>query len=82
MKKNPSNNPRMYLVVTRHEMDDMPLFVSENKFLAIGFASGCDPFGTKAARKAMNTDCSTPVCVVVVEFINGEPTGIVYQRDV
>lgn len=72
----------MYLVVSRHEMDDLPLFMSPDKQIAIGFAQGCDPMGSKAARKAMGTDCSTPICVVVVEFWGGEPDSIVYQKGV
>lgn len=70
----------MYLVVSRHEMDDLPLFMSPDKQIAIGFAQGCDPMGSKATRKVMGTDCSTPICVVVVEFWGGEPDSIVYQK--
>lgn len=83
--KKPAREKSHYLVVARHEMDDLPLAIFDGPnaaYTAGTFAEKCDPMGGKDARRVMNSDASTPVCVIVIRFAAGVPSKIVYQRNI
>ena len=73
--------PSGYLVVLRHTMDDLPLAFITDESEAILFAGKVKPMPTEKIRKVFQTDCSTPICVAVWQFIDGLPVGQVGSYD-
>lgn len=71
-----------YLVVWRHNMDDVPIRLCLDRDDALEIARHT-PFSTgyKIAGR-LNIDCSTPVCFAVYEFQDGRPVGVhIVQRE-
>lgn len=68
-----------YLVWLRHSMDGIPVrlfpHTKKGRQDACVFAGKLDPMPTAKVRKVLETGCSTPACVWIVEFIGGEPVG-------
>jgi len=65
-----------YLVLLCHTMDDLPVRFFATHFAACRFAQSLSGEPDKAIRDLFNTDCSTPVCVKVVEFRDGAPLAM------
>lgn len=65
-----------YLVLLRHEMDDLPigLFATYNEAKAFAVEHGPDP--TDDEREVFYTDCSTPLYTCVVPFVDGVPVDV------
>lgn len=74
-----------YLVWLRHTMDDLPIglfpHTAKGKAEACIFAGETKPMPTAKIRKVLGVDCSTPVCVSVVEFVGGKPVGVIGSID-
>jgi hypothetical protein len=71
-----------YLVLLRHTMDDLPIGLYADRdeaLLECGRIGGSPDNGmpTKEIRDVYETDCSTPVSVCVVRFVNGKPVEVI-----
>lgn len=64
-----------YLVVLHHTMDDLPLYITDDKDKAFAFADRTRAMPTNRIREVYGTDCSTPCNVCVVTFQRGRPIG-------
>lgn len=64
-----------FLVLIRHQMDDIPAALLPNRHLAEGAASTIDPMAPEHVREVFKTDASTPICVCIVEFRDGRPVS-------
>lgn len=69
-----------FLVLLCHNMDDLPVFLTDNEDAAMKFASELDAEPSQTIRQVFNTDCSTPNCVKVVLFVGGKPVGVRYVK--
>lgn len=65
-----------YLVLLCHDMDDLPVFLTDDEDAAMAFAEALPGEPGNILRSVFQTDCSTPNCVKVVLFINGQPIGV------
>ena len=71
----------MYLVLLRHEMDDLPVKLCCTRSHAKEIAKNLDAMPTDQIRAVFKTDCSTPVNVVVVEFDDdGDPVAVLEAK--
>lgn len=64
-----------FLVLVRHQMDDIPAALLPNRHLAEGAASTIDPMAPEHVRSVFKTDASTPICVCIVEYRDGWPVS-------
>lgn len=71
-----------YLVLLHHTMDDLPVRLVSDKAEAVRIAKQLDFEPSPEIRDVYYTDCSTPVCITVVEFRHGEPVQKVFERTV
>ena len=62
-----------YLVLLRHTMDDLPLYVTSDRPQAEMVAKRVRPTDGAKAKAVLGVDASTPVCVGIVTFENGLP---------
>jgi len=72
----------MYLVMLRHTLDDLPVYLTPGYADARRFAEQVDATPSQQIRNVYNTDCSTPCSVFVVTFEDGRPVKVEYVRDV
>ena len=70
-----------FLVLIRHQMDDIPAALLSNRHVAEGAASTIDPMAPEHVREVMDTDASTPICVCIVEYRDGWPVSCDVVRD-
>jgi hypothetical protein len=70
-----------YLVVLRHEMDDLPVGLFATQKEAAKCAANLDEMPTTFIRDFYQTDCSTPCSVAIVKFSDGEPWQFETVRD-
>ncbi len=73
-----------YLVMLHHTMDDLPVRLfprtPQGETMALLFLGRLQPMPKKKIRKIYSTDCSTPVCGTIVEFVAGKPIRILDGR--
>lgn len=69
-----------FLVLLSHTMDDLPIGLFRTVKEAIEFADAASFDPTPEQREVFNTDCSTPCCINVVQFVDGKPVGSAYMR--
>lgn len=67
-----------YLVIWRHNMDDVPVGLFANREEALKVAQTMSFQTGYAIARKLGIDCSTPVCFAVCEFTNGKTTDIGY----
>lgn len=65
-----------FLVLLCHTMDDLPIGLYETYERAMRIGRGVSEMPTASIRDLFQTDCSTPVCVKVVQFQGGVPVAI------
>lgn len=66
-----------YLVIWRHTMDDIPVGLYATEADAIKAAKTMTWKQGYAAVRAMNMNCTTPVCFAYTVFKNGVATDLV-----
>lgn len=66
----------IYLVLLRHTMDDLPLFITGNYVEAVAAARNADWQPTEEIGRVFGLDCTTPVCIDVVTFEDGVPVRL------
>lgn len=69
----------LYLVLLRHTMDDLPIFLTPNQGEAESVAASTLPDDRNAQRaeEVLGIDCSTPLNTTVVRFkADGTPCGM------
>lgn len=64
-----------YLVVLRHSMEDLPVALFATEEEATECADGLDWMPSDDVRYRWDTDCSTPVCICIVKFVDGMLQG-------
>lgn len=60
-----------YLVVLRHDMDDLPLFLTEFEDKAIEIANGTLEDDGEHIKKMLSIDCDTAASVYIYVFTDG-----------
>jgi hypothetical protein len=65
-----------YLVMLCHNLDDLPVKFCATRQEATDYGNSLDEMPTEEMRLIFNTDCSTPNCVKVVHFVDGNPVGV------
>ena len=65
-----------YLVLLCHTMDDFPMRLFATHTAACNYAKDLGEFPEEAVDTLFGIDCSTPVCVKVVEFRDGKPLAV------
>jgi hypothetical protein len=68
-----------FLVLFVHTMDDIPIGLFSTHAEAVAF--GMDQPRNLEVPRWWPADCSTPVHVAVVEFIDGKPNAYVIIKD-
>ena len=69
----------MHLIMLVHATEDLPIrfFIQTDREAerqaAIRYARQVQPMPTEKIYKVLGTDCSTPLCVKIVEFHGGVP---------
>ena len=69
----------MHLVMLVHNVEDLPIrfFIQTDREAerqeAIRYARQVQPMPAERIREVFKTDCSTPLCVKIVEFHGGVP---------
>jgi hypothetical protein len=72
----------MYLVLLRHDMDDLPVKLCKTFKEARIFAKNLDGMPTDKMCEVFDTDCSTPNCIAIVAFNGkGDPVDMTIVRD-
>jgi len=62
-----------FLVLLCHTMDDLPVGLFKSFQLALAHARAQEAFPDAILREVYCTDCSTPVCMKIVQFVGGKP---------
>lgn len=70
-----------FLVLLCHTMDDLPISLHSDKEKAMKAALDCWDLPSVEIERVYRTDCSTPVCVKVVEFYRGKPVYCEVVKD-
>lgn len=64
----------MFLVLLRHTIDDVPLSLHATHEEALAAALAADPMPPFGLLEKLGwNECSTPVCISIVEFAGGTP---------
>lgn len=70
-----------YLVLLVHTMDDLPIGLFGTYQQAARKGRSLLGMPTDAIRELYNTDCSSPVCVKIVEFNLGVPVRVLLVKE-
>lgn len=72
---------KQYLVLVRHTLDDLPVFLSDDKDKALAFAYKCGANSGDKAAAVLGLDATTPLNVTLVTFENGVPVDATFIKD-
>jgi hypothetical protein len=65
-----------FLVVLLHTMDDIPVSLHATRAEAEAAAQACPSMPSDSLMESIGCATSEPVCVSIIEFVEGEPVSM------
>ncbi len=76
----PEIGPHGYLVLRRHNLDDLPMRFFWDQDDAIEYCDNLLPDETEGISDVLSIDLTAAISVTVIHFANGKPIKIVHDR--
>ncbi len=76
----PEIGPHGYLVLRRHNLDDLPVRFFWDRDDAIEYCDNLLPSEMEGILGVLSIDPTAAISVTVIHFVNGKPLEIIYDK--
>ena len=76
----PEIGPHGYLVLRRHNFDDLPMGFFWDRDDAIEYCDDLERENTENLLFLLDVNYTDEVAISVLHFVNGKPVGVIHQR--
>ncbi len=76
----PEIGPHGYLVLRRHNLDDLPMRFFWDCDDAIEYCDNLSPEDTEGILDIFRMDVTAAISIIVLQFANGKPIKIIHDR--